>query len=128
MTLNDLKQYRFICRRIAQLEATLSDNTVVDSVQGSQKDYPFIKHSVKIRGVSPELDNDASELRGLCYKKTEIERFISCISDSQTREIFRLRFLKGLSWVQVAFKIGSGNTEDCCRKRVFRYLKNHSNL
>ncbi len=123
MNLNELKQYRFICCRIAQLEATLSDNTVVDSVQGSQKEYPFVKHSVKIRGVSPEHTNDASELRDLRYKKSEIEHYVNGISDPQTREIFRLRFIKGLTWVQVAVRIG-GNTEDSCRKRVMRYFRN----
>lgn len=130
MTKQKLKDYRYTCKCIKQLESELNDAAVTDSTQGSQSEYPYVKHSVTISGVP---DNDAHlakkrRLSELKAQKAEVERFIGNIADNQTREIFRLRFLKGFSWVQVAFNIGGGNTEDCCRKRAFRYLKNHSNF
>lgn len=123
MTPNELKQYRFICRRIERLEAALPDNIVVDSVQGSQKDYPFTKHSVKISGISPEHDDDASELQKLRYKKSEIERYVNDISDPQTREIFLYRYIKGFKWAKVAITVSGDNTADNCRMRAMRYFK-----
>ena len=50
-------------------------------------------------------------------------RYINGIPDSFTRQIFTLRFVNGLSWNQVALRVGGGNTVAGLRKRVYRYLK-----
>ena len=63
-------------------------------------------------------------------KRCEVERaklleYISGVEDSLTREIFRLRFVEGLSWAEVAARVGGGNTVEGIRKRVYRYLREH---
>lgn len=50
--------------------------------------------------------------------------FIQSIDDDQTRLIFRLRFLRGLAWKEVAAVIGGRNSEDSVRMVCYRYLGN----
>lgn len=57
------------------------------------------------------------------HERNRLERYIAGIPDSLTRQIFALRFINGLSWVQVAFSVGGGNTEEGVRQRVYRHLK-----
>lgn len=51
-----------------------------------------------------------------------IGAFIDGIRDDQTRMIFRLRFLRGLLWRQVAGVIGGGNTEASVKAVCYRFL------
>ena len=48
--------------------------------------------------------------------------WIATIRDDQTRLIFRLRFLRGLAWKEVAAVIGGRNTDDSVRQACYRYL------
>lgn len=57
------------------------------------------------------------------HERNRLERYISDIPDSITRQVFQLRFISGLPWAQIALSIGGGNTEEGVRKRVYRYLK-----
>ena len=57
------------------------------------------------------------------HERNRLERYISGIDDSLTREIFALRFINGLTWDQTAASIGGGNTSMSVRQRVYRYLK-----
>lgn len=57
------------------------------------------------------------------HERARLERWISEIPDSLTRQIFLLRFAECLNWAQVAIRIGGGNTIDGVRQRVYRYLK-----
>lgn len=59
----------------------------------------------------------------LMQKKLEAFEFIGSIQDAQTRQIIFLRFIKGMSWGQVAIKIGGSNTDEGVRKRAVRYIK-----
>lgn len=56
-------------------------------------------------------------------KRREIERYISNIPEDQVRIIFRLRFLQGMSWGEVAAIIGGGNTENSVKCTCYRYLR-----
>ena len=59
-----------------------------------------------------------------CAKEQKrLEEYIASIPDSLTRQIFALRFVNGLSWRQVAFHVGGGNTEESVKKVVYRYLE-----
>jgi hypothetical protein len=52
----------------------------------------------------------------------EIDQFIDQVSDSQIRQILYFKYLKGMSWRQVARQLGGKNTEDGVRKKVERYF------
>lgn len=43
MTKQKLKDYRYTCK--------CNDAAVTDSTQGSQSEYPYVKHSVTISGL-----------------------------------------------------------------------------
>ena len=58
------------------------------------------------------------------HERNRLERYIADIPDSLTRMIFTLRFINGLSWLQVALHIGGGNTADAVKKVCYRYLEN----
>ena len=56
------------------------------------------------------------------HERNRLERYIADIPDSLTRQIFTYRFVKGLSWRQIAVRVGGGNTEDSVKKTCYRYL------
>ena len=60
------------------------------------------------------------------YERNRLERYISSIPDSLTRQIFTYRFVNGLNWHQTAMHVGGGNTDESVRKRVYRYLQSTS--
>lgn len=65
---------------------------------------------------------DALEI-DLLQKTNEIEEFIASIDDSRIRRIVNLRYVEGMSWVDVATAMGGGNTEDTVRKAFERFMK-----
>lgn len=52
----------------------------------------------------------------------EILEYIRAIDDDQLRLIFRLRFIRCLTWGEVASVIGGRNTEDAVKSACYRYL------
>lgn len=117
------------------IEKMEKDGPVVDKVKGG---FGGIEHFT-IRGIPiPGYQRKINLLRAnlialsslecrLLEKKNEIEQFIANIDDSHARRIVRLRFLEGMSWDQVACKVGGGNSEDSVRKYLDRYLEKHDN-
>ena len=75
---------------------------------------------------------EIADLRGIIaakhqqclYERSRLERYISGIDDSLTRQIFTYRFVEGMTWVQVAGRVKGGNSADGCRMMVQRYLRN----
>ena len=56
-------------------------------------------------------------------KTNDVEQFLTTITDSRMRRIINLRFIDGLSWNNVADKIGGGNTEDSIRMAFNRFME-----
>lgn len=70
-----------------------------------------------------EIEKIILEKQRRCFvERTRLERYIADISDSLTRQIFTLRFINGLSWVQVAHGVGGGNTEAGVKMICYRYI------
>lgn len=57
------------------------------------------------------------------HERNRLERYIADIPDAYLRQVFTLRFINGLSWVQVAFSIGGDCTADGARMACNRYIK-----
>ena len=125
MTKKELSQYRSICDEIQELKKSIKDRTMHDTVRGSDAEFPFLSHPMQVTGVQATEDNQKTlvAVRKLELKKREIENFIDNIEDSLTRRIFRLRFIEGFNWVQVAMQLGGINTPDGVRMTVKRYLQ-----
>lgn len=51
-----------------------------------------------------------------------VATYIQTIEDSQTRMIFRLRFIHGMAWKEVAAAVGGRNTECAVKNICYRYI------
>ena len=51
-----------------------------------------------------------------------LNEFINNIADSETRRIFRYRYIEGLKFQKIAFKVGNGD-ESGIRKKHNKFLK-----
>ena len=123
MTLVELKQYRGICAELKDLETKIHKSKVCDTVSGSDAEYPYTKHTMRISGVS-ENDKDLLEKQSqLRDRKKRIEDFINNIPDITTRLIFIKRFIEGKSWKNTVCSLGSGYSEESIKKICYRYLK-----
>lgn len=120
--------------RIAEIEA---GHTVKDKVRGGDGGL----QSFVIEGVPYDEWNDkkaelefkkrileqridllkTSEMQ-LILRTKEVEQFISGINDSLVRRIINLRVIDGLSWKEVADKIGGGNTDGSVKMIYQRFI------
>lgn len=79
----------------------------------------------------PGMEEEIREVRGIIREKqkrnmkerAKLEGWIAGIPDSLTRQVFTLRFVHDLTWVQVAVAVGGGNTEDSVRMLAKRYVR-----
>ncbi len=115
MDFKELSQLYYLNREIE------ADKKRLDEISSLQKNNQKNVCSDEIAELKEII---SSKITRLLRTRNRIERYIAKIPDSITRQIFTLRFINGLSWVQIAFHIGGGNTADGVRKRLFRHLKN----
>lgn len=107
MTKELLEQYPDICGELKDL-----DSIVTDSVSGSSPEPPYVKHTVSVHGV-PYTERRVKLER----QKAEIEAFVGGIQSAGLRRIVTYRALQGLSWGQVAAKMGHRYTENSVKKK-----------
>lgn len=70
-----------------------------------------------------EAEADVERLQQrICHDEPVVIAYINSIEDFQTRMIFRLRFIRCLTWGEVAKAIGGRNTEGSVQKICYRYL------
>lgn len=125
MTVKELSQLYWLNREISQLQQRYEVlRSRVEKVTAVITDMPR-------GGQKCDLKDELIDLMGLlalrqlqCAKEQKrLEEYIAAIPDSLARQIFALRFVNGLSWRQVAFHVGGGNTEESVKKVVYRYLE-----
>ena len=130
MTLKELSQLYYLNReierdqeRLAELRAkALAPGTPVSD--GMPKS-PSLEKRLELY-IAEIIDLEAimqAKIEQCLHERSRLERYIAGIPDSLTRQIFQLRFVDGLSWRQVAYSVGGGNTEDSVKKICYRYLK-----
>ena len=131
MTLKELSQLYWLNREIEADQKRLEELSGMAGAPSSPAltGMPSAPHSndSKIERLVAEIVDlqaliAAKQLQCI-HERARLERWINDIPDSQTRQIFRYRFINGLSWVQVAHSIGGGNTEDSVKKRCYRYMR-----
>ncbi len=131
-----LKQYRFCKKRIAELDEEIDrlkrENTVQDTVQGSQKDFPYIMRTRTVCGCSDICDS-GSDINRLYKERADCKRivkevsvFVHSVEDNIIRRALIMRYMDGAAppkWDKIALKIGGGNTADSIRMTVSRYIE-----
>ena len=130
MTLKELSQLYYLNREIetdqARLEALRAKASAPGSpnYDGMPKSPVYENRLERYIADIVDLENIINlKIQQCIIERKRLERYISEIPDSLTRQIFTLRFVNGLTWVQTAFSVGGGNNEDSVRQRVYRYLK-----
>lgn len=141
MTKTVLSQYDDLLRELKEVEQRIenikaeirkieAEGEVTDMVKGG---YGGIQHFTIQGFPDPEYRKKKALLRNreiiLNALKSEIEEtvndvqvYINSIEDSHTRRIVSMRYIDGMTWRQIAYNIGGGNTEDAVRKTVDRFL------
>lgn len=122
MTMSRLKAYRRNASAIEDIKAELSGKYVADSISVCTPPS-YTPHRTRIDGFLPSGDTFSllCEQARLEREQRTVEEFIKGIEDRQMRKIFVLRFVKGLTWIQIGHRVGG--TADGCRMAVKRYLK-----
>lgn len=135
MTINDLKNYRFICADINRRKKKLDEQKqhVVDAVQ-TAAEFPYWEHTIPIEGdiYPPGASIEFAELHQLEHKKTEIERFVLQIDDYRIRRAVEVRYIEpsdnAVTWEFVAGEIGYNGSGNALKQAVWQYLqKNNKN-
>ena len=135
MTEKQLKQYRGLLVEINELERQIDDfkrkSLVTDTVTSSDTDSPYLNHCIKIKGI--DVDRKAELLKKqerLTISKNkalkmqnEIEQFIDSIEDdTYIRNILRMQYIEGKSWLNIAMRYGFVD-ESVPRKKIKRFFK-----
>ena len=137
MTKEFLDQIENINKELEGLEKRLKkiegkENTVVkDSVQGSSRSYPYIKHNCVVEGVEvPRNKNLKKKYKKLIDKKRykldklkiQLEYELNYIEESDIRDIIRYKYNDNKTWLQIMFLMNY-NSEDKARKKLGRFLE-----
>lgn len=127
---NTSKELHSLEKRLKRIED--KENTVVqDSVQGSSKNYPYIKHSMQITGVEVPKNRHLKDkyrkmIRNKKYKleklKIQLEYELNYVKDAEIKDIIRYRYNDNKTWLQIMFLMNY-NSEDKARKKLKRFLE-----
>lgn len=135
MTLKELSQLYYLNREIER------DKQRLDDLKSRSRSLPGSNLSGMPRGgaidgsnidryIAEIVDLEAiisAKITQCMHERNRLERYIADIPDSLTRMVFTLRFINGLTWVQVAMHIGGGNTADSVRMACNRYISKENN-
>lgn len=130
MTLNELSQLYWLNReiemdqeRLAELEAkaTSISSPNLSGVPGGSNHFDnkiqrYVADIVDLQMII------LAKQQQCIHERNRLERYIATIPDSLTRQIFTLRFVNGLPWLQVALHIGGNNTEASVKMTCYRYI------
>lgn len=124
------KELQSLKKRLQRIED--KENTIVrDSVQGSSRSYPYIKHSMQITGVEVPKNRHLKRkyrkmIRNKTYKleklKIQLEYELNYVKDAEIKDIIRYRYNDNKTWVQIMFLMNY-KSEDKARKKLERFLK-----
>lgn len=134
LTLQELNRYFELQARLKQAKEMLSSLREAAHPGGQvltgMPHAPGVKDKVgdlaiEIADLSERISYMEAEI---AEKQSELSRFIDSIKEDHLRMIFRLRFLRGLAWKDVAAVVGGHNTEYGVKAACYRYLAGMENL
>lgn len=137
MTKEFLDQIENINKELERLEKRLKkiegkENTVVkDSVQGSSRSYPYIKHNCVVEGVEvPRNKNLKKKYKKLINNKRykldklriQLEYELNYVKDSEIRDIIRYKYNDNMTWLQIMFEM-KYTSESTAKMKLKRFLE-----
>jgi 4-hydroxy-3-methylbut-2-en-1-yl diphosphate synthase IspG/GcpE len=127
---NTNKELESLKKRLAKIEN--KECTVVkDSVQGSSKSYPYIKHNRVIEGVEiPKNKNLKHKYKKMIKSKKynleklrlQLEYELNYVKEAEIRDIIRYRYNDNKTWLQIMFLMNY-NSESTAKMKLERFLK-----
>jgi hypothetical protein len=78
------------------------------------------KSCAEIIDLEAVIKNKIAECR---RERNRLEKYITVIPDSLTRQVFTLRFIEGLSWDECEARLGSGNSWKNLSNICYRYIE-----
>ena len=123
-----LDDYRKIKREIPILEIELEEMKTTDSGIGNSTILDYRTGQARPQSVVG-FDRELYKRRKKILEKKKaqvkaVEQWINQIEDGQTRCVFRMYYIDGMSWERVALKTGYSKSPDYPRKMIRdRYLE-----
>lgn len=133
-----LQEYIDACELIKETEKDIcrleqKRKTVVQTaVKGSMKEFPYTEQHFRIQGTAFTVNDDRNlrhEEKVLAQRKEDAERIRHMVEEwmqgipPRMQRIVRYRYLEGMTWEQVAMRMGRKATADSVRKGLYRFLK-----
>ncbi len=129
MTLQDLNRYLSLCKQLDKARESLLDLQEA-AVPGAQvltgmPHTPGVKDKVGNLAIEIADTKDAiAEMeKEIESKSAEVESFIKSIQFVELRTIFRLRYIRFLSWEDISEVFRWRYSETTLRRRVERYMQ-----
>ena len=133
-----LQEYIDACELVKETEKEIQKlnrkkKTIIQTnVKGSMHEFPYVEQHFKVQGTTFTVKDD-SRLRyeekllerqkaKAEQNKLQVEEWMMTIS-SRLQRIVKYRYLEGLSWGQVATKMGKKASADSVRMELERFLK-----
>lgn len=133
-----LEQYIDACAQVKETEAELEKirrakkRQEQDAVKGSSHDFPYTMQTYRIEGLAyasmqePGAEDRLEEvlkerLRNAARIKQDVEVWINTIPVRMQR-LIRYRIFEGMTWEQVAIRMGRGATEASVKMEYLRFM------
>lgn len=122
MTKEKLKRYRLLLSELDLLKRQLEKlepEYVLDSVNGSDSEFPYTNHKMHIEGYDLESYRKKVErlkrrinykMNELIEEKDSLVESIYKIENSEIRQIFIYRYIDGLMWKEISGKMNYGTS------------------
>lgn len=138
LTKTILQEYIDACELVRETEKDIirlhkKKRTIIQTnVKGSMKEFPYVSQHFKIQGTTFTLKDDSRiryEEKLLAQRKSNAEQIKLRVEEwmltipSRMQRIVRYRYFDGLTWEQVAVKIGRKATADSVRMELTNFLK-----
>ena len=133
-----LKNYVDACELVKETEEDIRKlkakrgRTVQDSVRGSMQEFPYAPQSFHIEGTEYIYEDDRQlreEERLLQQRKEHAEQirlqaqqYIN-FAPVRIQRIIRMRYMKKMSWNEIAGKMGGRATESSLKMELHRFLE-----
>lgn len=133
-----LKDYVDACELVKETEEDIrrlkakKGHTIQDSVRGSMHDFPYAPQSFHIEGTEYTYADDRQlqeEERLLLQRKEHAEQirlqaqqYIN-FAPVRIQRIIRMRYMKKMSWNEIAGKMGGRATESSLKMELHRFLE-----
>lgn len=136
-----LEQYIDACELIKETEADIQrvkkqrKTIIQDSVKGSMHDFPYAAQSFKIQGMTYSAVREPGALAA--YErlleerkaraeeiKVQVEAWLNTVPQRMQR-ITRFKYFEGLSWGEIAIRLGRNSTADGIKMEYRRFLENN---